>query len=228
MQADRRDGVARPGAPACGVAGRSLALCPFVDWLSLLRSETRRLMAVTRFEGEFGMRSLLHAAIAAVLLFVPGAFAEEAAKAPPCSSPEFRQLDFWVGTWDLSWTNPDGTPGTGRNVISRSLNDCVIEENFTTIGGERPFSGMSVSTFDTKAGHWRQTWVDNAGGYLPFTGGPSEEGFQFRLVNAADGRTMRMIWKNVKKVSLDWHWQESKDGGKSWEDRWVIHYRKAK
>lgn len=165
--------------------------------------------------------------LAAAALCVSSVYAQEKPKAPPCSASEFRQLDFWVGVWDLSWTR-EGEKGRGRNVISRSLDNCVIEERFTVLGGERPFAGMSVSTYDAKAGNWRQTWVDNSGGYLPFTGGPSPEGFQFRLEKAADGRTMRMIWKNVKEDSLDWHWQQSKDGGNTWEDRWVIHYRRAK
>ena len=30
---------------------------------------------------------------------------------------------------------------------------------------------MSVSTFDARAQQWKQTWVDNQGGYLDFTGG---------------------------------------------------------
>lgn len=173
------------------------------------------------------MKTFLALATVAILLSAPVSLAQDKEKAPPCSGEEFRQLDFWVGNWDVSWTKQDGTEGKGKNVISRSLNGCVIEERFTTLGGDRPFAGMSVSTFDAKAGDWRQTWVDNSGGYLPFTGGPSEEGFQFRLVKAADERTMRMIWKNVEKDSLDWHWQQSKDGGKTWEDRWVIHYERA-
>ncbi|MFP3942679.1 MAG: hypothetical protein ACLFWF_02225 [Alphaproteobacteria bacterium] len=172
------------------------------------------------------MKILLYLAAAAALLFTPAASAQEEKKTPPCSAPEFRQLDFWVGTWDLSWTR-DGEAGRGRNVITNSLDDCVIEERFTVLGGERPFAGMSVSTYDAKAGTWRQTWVDNSGNYLPFKGGPSAEGFRFRLDNAADDRTMRMIWKNVKEDSLDWHWQQSKDGGKTWEDRWVIHYERT-
>src|SRR5579859_2093331 len=30
--------------------------------------------------------------------------------------------------------------------------------------------GMSVSTFVTRAGKWKQIWVDNKGGYLDFVG----------------------------------------------------------
>ncbi len=171
------------------------------------------------------MKIFFHLA-AAAMISVCAASAQQNTGAPPCSTPEFRQLDFWLGVWDVSWKR-DGEQGKGRNVITRTLNDCVIEERFTVLGGERPFAGMSISIWDAKAGSWRQTWVDNSGGYMPFTGGPSPEGFQFRLDNPADNRTMRMIWKNVKNDSLDWHWQQSKDGGKTWQDRWVIHYRRA-
>jgi hypothetical protein len=173
------------------------------------------------------MQSFLRLALAASVLFSSAGLAKENGKAPPCSTPEFRQLDFWVGTWELSWTGQDGKPGKGTNVITRSLNDCVIEERFAVLDGERPFTGMSVSTYDVKARGWRQTWVDNSGAYIPLAGGPSEEGFQFRQRNYADDRNMRMIWKDVKKDSLDWHWQRSEDGGQTWEDVWVIHYKRA-
>ena len=46
--------------------------------------------------------------VALVALWCAGTQAQNAA---PCSDPAFRQLDFWVGDWDLSWTNADGSEG---------------------------------------------------------------------------------------------------------------------
>ncbi len=76
---------------------------------------------------------------------------EEATQAPPvqkpCQEPEFRQLDFWVGVWDLEWDNADGTKGTGTNTITNSpYGDCVITENFDGTPSLQ-FKGMSVSTY---------------------------------------------------------------------------------
>ena len=167
---------------------------------------------------------MLRSALSAVLLLalVPAAGAQPAPA--PCSSEEARQLDFWIGEWELSW---DG--GTGTNDIGRRFGDCVIEENFAgdMPGGE--FLGHSVSVYDALRGEWRQTWVDNRGGYLVFTGGIGEDGVM-RLYGEPrelpDGRTQltRMSWVNVREDSLDWHWERSFDDGESWEMAWAIHY----
>jgi len=62
----------------------------------------------------------------------------------PCSSLEAKQFDFWVGEWDLTWQDKDGNTQTGSNIITKTLNNCVIEENFT--GGS--FIGRSLSVYN--------------------------------------------------------------------------------
>ena len=34
----------------------------------------------------------------------------------------------------------------------------------------------------------------------------------------------RMVFRNITANSLDWDWQTSADGGKTWKDLWNIHY----
>lgn len=156
-----------------------------------------------------------------------------AAPAAPCSGAEFRQLDFWVGDWDLSWTNADGSIGTGRNQISRDeYGDCVIYERFSSEQAQ----GMSVSTYFAPAGLWRQTWVDNTGGYFALTGGAVNDNnvaFELRNTRLSDEELqLRMIWENVTGDSLTWRWQslapEADPDSAEWVDRWVIHYQRRK
>src|SRR5512132_151209 len=92
--------------------------------------------------------------------------AQPAAPNPtPCSQPEFKQMDFWVGEWSAVWPAQQGQPeGRGTNVIRKILGECVIEENFSGAG----LDGKSVSTFSARSGRWQQTWVDNSGSYLDF------------------------------------------------------------
>ena len=151
----------------------------------------------------------------------------------PCSSPEARQFDFWLGEWDLSWPaeQTGGEAGqrlTGRNSITRLFDDCVIEENFTTHDGG--FRGHSVSVFDEKAGLWRQTWVDSAGSYLAFTGG-LESGEMILSTDPVerDGAPVvnRMVFFEMMADSLEWSWQRSTDEGESWSDLWNISYRRT-
>lgn len=143
-----------------------------------------------------------------------------------CSDAEYRQLDFWVGEWDLEWDVGDGTTGHGTNIITNSpYGDCVITENFDG-GPSQNYKGMSVSTYHKPMGMWRQTWVDDQGGYFALSGGPNDEGvFQLdmtRLKEEAPYR--RMVWKDVKPDSLIWHWQGHGTDETEWKDLWVIRY----
>jgi len=147
----------------------------------------------------------------------------------PCDSEEGHALDFWIGEWDLTWPGgqggtPEGTEGRGTNKITRVLDDCVIEEQFRM----DDFSGMSVSVYNGRTGDWRQTWVDNQSGYISLSGGLRDGVMELRtepFTNPQGQQQInRMIWTNVTSNSLEWHWQASLDGGKTWQDRWVIAY----
>lgn len=148
--------------------------------------------------------------------------------APPpnassCDAPETRQFDFWVGTWALSW----GDDGHGTNRIRRILGGCVIEESFAGQMATGPYHGRSFTVYDTSAGVWRQTWVDDNGAYLDFEGGMRADG---RMVLARtttrNGQTVyqRMVWRDVETDRLHWDWQQSTDGGTTWTTRWSIEY----
>src|SRR5579872_7270265 len=109
----------------------------------------------------------------AVLFFTCVAAGQQnqpAAQPRPCSEPEQKQLEFWVGEWDLTWPgNHPGETAHGTNSVRRILDGCIVQENFSG-GDAMPLRGQSVSIFDITAGKWKQTWVDNEGGYLDFTG----------------------------------------------------------
>src|SRR5437867_13220416 len=81
------------------------------------------------------------------------------AQSAPCKEPQQKQFDFWVGEWTLTWPGKtQAETAHGTNSIKRTLDGCVVEENFSG-GDTMPLRGMSVSTFDPRAGKWKQTWV---------------------------------------------------------------------
>lgn len=148
----------------------------------------------------------------------------------PCGSENHRQLDFWLGSWDLEWTNPQGRTLKGENEITKILDGCVIREQFN--GGDvLPLRGQSYSMFDRLSGKWKQTWVDNQGGYLDFTGG-LEDGkmvFSRSFKNPAGKKIMqRMVFFNIGKDALEWNWENSTDEGKTWNLAWHIKYVRRK
>jgi hypothetical protein len=74
------------------------------------------------------MKPVLFLAVAiAGLLLVPSGHA--APPPAPCSSPEHRQFDFWIGDWRVS--KPDGT-FVGMNRITREYGNCVVHEHYAT------------------------------------------------------------------------------------------------
>ena len=152
-----------------------------------------------------------------------------AAPPNPCAAPEQKQLDFWVGEWDLTWPGEkQGEVARGTNSIRRVLESCVVEENFSGDSAMH-LRGKSVSLFDARAGKWKQTWVDNEGGYLDFVG-EFKDGQMIlaRDTVRPDGTNVaqRMVFKNITHNEFDWSWESSKDGGKTWQVQWPIHYKR--
>ena len=55
----------------------------------------------------------------------------------PCESAEFREFDFWVGHWILTWPaiqlgGEEGETGTGTNHVVKLFDTCGVEETFST------------------------------------------------------------------------------------------------
>jgi len=158
-------------------------------------------------------------------------WAQTTTPSKPCSAPEVRQFDFWVGDWDLTWPGPSGQPEQhGHNLIESELNGCVIHEHFSD-QSQPPFQGTSVSTFTPQLGQWQQTWVDNQGSYLDFVGEFKDgQMVLHREATGKDGKKFRqrMVFKNIKTDSFDWSWERSDDGGATWKVQWPIHYQRKK
>ena len=107
------------------------------------------------------------------------------------------------------------------------MDGCVVQENFSA-GESGHLRGTSVSTFDLRSGMWKQTWVDNEGGYLDFVGEFKDGNMILRRETVRDGTKIkqRMVFKNISADEMDWNWEASQDGGKTWKVNWPIHYKR--
>ena len=157
--------------------------------------------------------------------------------AQACSGPEFRQLDFWIGDWNVkiharaSPASDQWGDSVGTQHVRSILSGCAIEENFAAQGPPSPWAGRSFATFDGFSKKWRQTWVDDSGGYIPLDGGP--EGSEFALYGPpreikGTKFQMRMVWKNITHEALRWEWQRSEDGWQTNAVMMVIDYTRMK
>jgi len=165
--------------------------------------------------------------LAFFILPLPGQATSKPAPTP-CAAPQQKQFDFWVGEWDLTWPGEKpGEVGRGTNSIKRIMDGCIVQENFSG-GASMHLRGTSLSVFDTNSGRWKQTWVDNEGGYLDFIGDFKDRQMVLQRESVRDGGKIlqRMVWKNISSNEMDWSWESSRDGGKTWQVNWPIHYKR--
>jgi hypothetical protein len=165
----------------------------------------------------------------ACILALPLAAMAQAPALPTCDGPEWKQFDFWLGDWELSYKAADGRTLRSRNKVTKILDGCVLLEQFAGAPGTR-LDGHSVSTYDRNVKRWKQTWVDNSASYLDFTGGFAEE--KMILVRDAERQgkkfKQRMVWQDIRADALKWLWQRSDDGGATWSTQWEIDYSRVK
>lgn len=160
-------------------------------------------------------RYRLHAAVVVLICAVLFGVAAEEESAPeqPCSQPEYRQFDFWVGDWKVQ--NPEGEV-VGHNTIERILDGCALKESWRGAKGSK---GYSFNTFNRVSGQWHQTWVDANGLLLRLDGGLEDGSMVLRgEMPTREGGTAktRITWTPQDDGSVRQHWEASKDGGETW------------
>lgn len=132
--------------------------------------------------------------------------------AAPCDTPEHRQFDFWLGTWDVR--GPSGLAGINR--IEREYDGCVVHERYDTQQGYR---GESLNVYDASRQVWHQTWVDTNGLLLLLEGGLQDGSMVMEgaTVNAEGRETRhRITWTPAEDGSVRQHW-ESKAAAGDWK-----------
>jgi hypothetical protein len=146
------------------------------------------------------------------------------AQPPPCAGAQYRQLDFWVGAWDVFDTAAGSPVGSSR--IERVMNGCAISERYDAPqapGGA--YAGVSYSGYDRKDGKWHQLYVDVNGNVSWHTGGL--EGSDLVMVAAGRGtRLQRMTYRPHADGSVQQIGTVSADGGRSWSPGYDYTYRR--
>ncbi|MBL7733642.1 MAG: hypothetical protein JNM88_20900 [Chitinophagaceae bacterium] len=150
----------------------------------------------------------------------------------PCSRPEFRQFDFWIGEWEAY-----GIKGqkAGDSKISVILDSCVILEEWTSAGTQQGliYSGKSFNSYNAATKQWQQTWTDNTGNTTEFLRG---EGGNGKIVYYADkvagqgGKTFmrRLTFTKLSDDKVRQFGERSDDGGSTWTTEYDLEYRRKK
>ncbi|MFM1896420.1 MAG: hypothetical protein RLZZ385_1494 [Pseudomonadota bacterium] len=151
-----------------------------------------------------------------------GAIPWHATAQSPCESGEHRQLDFWVGQWQV--LNADGET-VANSDISIQSGGCVILERFRAYSG---YSGTSMNHWSADAG-WLQLWRDANGVTIQFTGRLQDGAMVFEAEGFTDAngsyrRRMELSAQpggEVLQIS-----NRSYDSGVSWLPEYRLTYRR--
>lgn len=155
-----------------------------------------------------------------------------AAQQLPCSSPLYRQFDFWIGEWEAFGKNGQKA---GDSKISLVLDSCIILEEWTSASVNRGlrFAGKSFNTYNAVTKQWQQTWVDNTGGSTEYLEGKFENKKIILLTKPFPFSRDTLAIRRLTFFNLDMNkvrqlGEISKDNGMSWVTEYDLEYRRKK
>lgn len=153
------------------------------------------------------------------------------AGAPPGSGRP-GEFDFLTGSWTIA-NRKRKKPGADLWDLFPGESTC-----WSILGGiasieelripARGFSGMGLRMLDVGKGVWSDFWVNAKSGVLttPGTTGHFQNGAGV-FTSEEDGVTVRGVWDGITKTSCRWSQATSRDGGKTWEDDWLMEWTRA-
>ena len=149
------------------------------------------------------------------------------AVAQPCKyDRRFRELDFWVGDWDVRATGSPPVGPAARNTVTIEDDGCVVTEHWVAPGGS---IGQSFNLFDRSVGQWRQTWVDNSGGQHDYRGGLKDGNMVYAGDTPAPGGALgriptRLTFFHISADSVRQFSETSPDSGRTWAVAYDLIY----
>lgn len=144
------------------------------------------------------------------------AFQAYLATLAPCSSPEYRQFDFWLGDWDVY--APSGQK-VGENTIESILNGCVVHESWTGATGG---AGRSFNRYDAATKTWNQHWVFNNGSEMILVG-TFEDGRMVLETPFSVSPRQRWTWYEIAPGKVRQKAEQMTDG-EEWNTTWDSIY----
>lgn len=152
-----------------------------------------------------------------VIACLSPAFTRGAPSSPACEAPEYRQFDFWRGTFEVR--DADGQLA-GHNRIEATADGCLLIEHWQ---GAEGGSGQSYNFYDPSRKQWRQLWVssgaviDIAGGLIAGETGPDSMLLEGEIHYRPDGRSagFRGRWSPLADGTVRQFFEEQQADG-SW------------
>jgi tetratricopeptide (TPR) repeat protein len=132
----------------------------------------------------------------------------------PCQhNPQYKAFDFWIGEWEVF--NQRGQK-VGENSIRKIMKDCIIIENWQSARGSK---GQSINYLDPSSSEWKQTWIDEGGQIIRYSGQVIDGSMYFNgeFIDKDGNRELaRVVLEPLSNGNVHHVIEHSKDYGKSW------------
>lgn len=152
---------------------------------------------------------------------------------PPQGTGKPGEFDFLTGRWSIEH----------RRLTDRAWDEFPGEATcWSILGGiasieelripARNFAGMGLRILDVERSTWNDFWVNAKSGVLttPGTTGSFAGGVGTFTSNDVDGDVpilVRGVWDRITPMSCRWSQAVSRDGGRTWEDNWLMNWMRA-
>jgi tetratricopeptide (TPR) repeat protein len=146
------------------------------------------------------------------------------AKKPCMYAAESRQLDFWIGKWEV--LTPQGQKA-GVNIIEPFADGCALMENWTATGSG---SGKSINYYDPSTQKWYQFWIGSGGGALRYAGSFKDGAMRFEAETTGNAKKVlhRLTFSKIDENTVRQFAELSNDEGKTWTVSYDFKYVKMK
>ena len=178
-------------------------------------------------------RALLIAAGLATTSPTPLQAAAPAGAVPPSPTGRAGDFDFLNGEWKIDnrrWKDGAWDRFEGEATVRGILGGLASIEELRIPA--RQFGGMGLRLLDVERRLWADFWVNARNGVLG--GEPSWGSFVDGVgrwdSDDQDGDQpiiVRGAWDQITPRSCRWLQATSRDGGRSWQENWVMHWTRA-
>lgn len=143
------------------------------------------------------------------------------AQTQPCTTrPQFRQMDFWVGEWEMR--DAQGQK-IGESTVRLDTGDCVVSETTTVtpplLSGQQSYTARSMSMYVPRRNKWQFRSFDSLGQLVELSGEFGDGVMRFTGENVyQDGRRNldRVTFSQPAPGQVRQLWEQSSDGGANW------------
>ena len=188
---------------------------------------------MTKDPSDTQRRTLLQVAAGIAAMGPPGlAAAAGATPATPAATGKAGDFDFLSGNWkirhrrlkDQQWDVFEG-----EATVNGILGGVVSVEELRI--PSRSFNGMGLRVLDVERKVWADHWVNSGDGIVnPASWGSFVNGVgSFDAAELEGGKpvTARGAWDQITPGSCRWRQSVSRDGGKTWEENWIMDWQRA-